>query len=104
MKTIKKLVMVLVAATVMVCSTGVFAQTQDAAANKTRQRLATKSTDPASASKEDAKSKPNMKLVAADPSGDPLKQEENHENGQTTSATKTSLPAAPDDSQANRHE
>src|SRR6266850_5761357 len=104
MKTTKQFVMILVAAMVLVCSTGVFAQTQDTSANKVRQRLAAKTSEPASASKEDTKSKPNMKLVAADPSGDPLKQEENHENGQTASATKTSLPAAPDDSQANRHE
>jgi polysaccharide export outer membrane protein len=81
MKTIKQFVMVSVAATVMVCSTGVFAQTQDAAANKTRQRLAAKNTEP----------------VSSEP-------EENRENGQTASTTKTSLPAVANDSQTNRHE
>jgi polysaccharide export outer membrane protein len=101
MKSIKQFVMVLVAATVMVCSTGVFAQTQDAAANKTRQRLATKSTEPVG-SKEDAKLKSNMKEVEAQPSGD--SKQGNHENGQTASATKTTLPPVVDDSQTNRHE
>jgi polysaccharide export outer membrane protein len=89
MKTIKQFVMVLVTATVMVCSTSVFAQTQDAAANKTRQRLATKNTEPASASKQ---------------SGDSFEPAESLANGQTASATKTSLPAVANDSQTNRHE
>lgn len=102
MNTIKQFVMVLVAATVMVCSTGVFAQTQDAAANKTRLRLATKNTEPASASKEDAKLKSGRKEGEAQP-GD-SKQKENLENGQTASANKATLPAVADDNQANRHE
>jgi polysaccharide export outer membrane protein len=89
MKTIKQFVMVLVTATVMVCSISVFAQTQDAAANKTRQRLATKNTEPASASKQ---------------SGDSFEPAESLANGQTASATKTSLPAVANDSQTNRHE
>jgi polysaccharide export outer membrane protein len=101
MKTIKQFVMVLIAATVLVCSTGVFAQGQDTAANKTRQRLATRTSEPANVSKPEANS--SIKK-GAELSGDPLAQEGNHETGRTASATKTSLPAAPDDSQANRHE
>ena len=45
MKTINKILVVLIAATVMVSSSAVFAQTPDGAGNKTRQRVATK-TDP----------------------------------------------------------
>jgi polysaccharide export outer membrane protein len=103
MKTIKQFVMVLVTATVMVCSNGVFAQTQDTAANKTRQRLASKSKEEASTSKEEAALK-SKKEGEARPSSDPLEQQGNHENGQTASAIKTSLPAVASDSQTNRHE
>jgi polysaccharide export outer membrane protein len=103
MKKIKQFVMVLIAATVLVNCTGVFAQTTDTAANKTRQRLARKTSEPANVSKEEAVEKSNIKK-GAELSGDPLAQEENHETDQTASATKTSLPPAPDDSQANRHE
>ena len=78
MKTIKKFVMVIVTATAMVSSSvGGFAQTPDAAANKTRQRLASKNPEQAKASKADAKG------ASIESAG----------NG-----------PVPEDSQANRHE
>ena len=62
MKTIKEFVRVIIAATVMASSiAGVFAQTPDAAGNKTRQRLVTKNPEQAKTTAQDTKSNPNAK-------------------------------------------
>jgi polysaccharide export outer membrane protein len=102
MKIIKQFVMLIVAAIVMACSIGVFAQTQDATANKTRQRLAMKTPETAIASKEDAKPKSNVNQGEAGSSDDLVKQ--GGEIGQTAASVKTSLPSPVSDDNQNRHE
>ena len=107
MKTTKEFVMVIIAATVMASSiSGVFAQTPDAAVNKTRQRLATKNVGQAKTSKENTESKLNLKQGEADPSDGAIDPGESGDVVQTASAVKApSLsPAVPEGSQTNRHE
>lgn len=97
--------MVIVAAMVMVCSTAVFSQNPDAVANKSRQRLVTKISEPANASKTDANSKPNAGQGVVDSSRDLTREENGVAIGQMSSSVASSLPSpTPDDSQTNRHE
>jgi polysaccharide export outer membrane protein len=105
MKTIKEFVMVILAATVMVSSIGgVFAQTPDSVANRTRQRLATKNSEQPKASKEAAKSKLNAKQGEINQQGS-MEPGGSGNIDQSASAVKSSpLPALPEDSQPNRHE
>ena len=73
MKTIKEFLMLIVAATVLVSSSaGVFAQTPDVVANKTRQRLAMKNPEQAKNTTLDAKSKLNAKQGEINQQGDSM--------------------------------
>jgi len=106
MKTIKEFVRVIIAATVMASSiAGVFAQTPDAAGNKTRQRLVTKNPEQAKTTAQDTKSNPNAKPDVINQDSESMKPEESDNPSQTASALKsTALPASQEESQANRHE
>jgi polysaccharide biosynthesis/export protein len=105
MKTMKELIMVFVAATVLVSSSaGICAQTPGVATDKTRQRLATK-TPHTNTVDENSKSKLNPADAQADPSRDSFDAAKNNATVQTVSATQSStLPAVPAEGQTNRHE
>lgn len=115
MNIVNKVLIVLIAATVMVSSTLVgFAQTQDTAGNKTRQRFATKTSpeDLKSQNVTPAKKDPNAKTDEPPQSNEPLQSNESVEpgesadQGQASSAKPSSeLPSdVPEESRANRHE
>lgn len=96
MKTVNKFLVVLMAATVMVSSSAVFAQTPDGTANKTRQRLATKNPEPSDSS---AGAKNLESALLAGPA-----DSKKSDAGQAA-ATLSSTPSdVPEDTQANRHE
>jgi protein involved in polysaccharide export with SLBB domain len=109
MKTVNKFLVMFIAATIVVSSGAVFAQTPDGAGNKTRQRLATK-TDPAK-SVPDASQKP-AKPVSNDPAADSsAKNLESVLLADPADSKKTGDGPAvatasdvPEDTQANRHE
>ncbi len=106
MKTMKELVMVIVAVMVVATSgVAVFAQTPEVVANKTRQRLATKNPEAANTTIEDPKSKLNPELDKTDTPTDPLEADKGSgATGQSASSVKAISPATPTESQANRHE
>ena len=106
MKTIKEFVRVIVAATVMASSiAGVFAQAPEAAANKTRQRLVTKSPEQTKPIAPDAKSKTGAEPDQTNQASDSMEPKQGDATSQTDSATKPSTgTAAPEDTQTNRHE
>jgi polysaccharide biosynthesis/export protein len=109
MNIVNKVLILLIAATVLVSSTAVgFAQTQDTVGNKTRQRFATKTSsgDVKSQSVTPTKRDPNAKPGEPLQSDDSVEQGESADKGQPSSAKPSSaLPAdVPEDTQANRHE
>jgi protein involved in polysaccharide export with SLBB domain len=111
MKTVNKILLVLIAVTVMVSASAVFAQTPAGTDSKTRQRFVTKTSAPDTtskpakdaATKQDATAKKDSGaktletvLMADDPAGDPKRVD----NGQAAA-----LPAdGSEDAAANRHE
>jgi protein involved in polysaccharide export with SLBB domain len=112
MKTVNKILVVLIAATVLVSSSAVFAQTPAGVDSKTRQRIVTKTSAPDTTSKpaKDAATKPDATakkdseaknletvLLADDAAGDPKRVA----GGQTAAAMPAS---ASEDAAANRHE
>ncbi|HVQ39368.1 MAG TPA: polysaccharide biosynthesis/export family protein [Pyrinomonadaceae bacterium] len=107
MKTIKAFMLATVAATVMASAgAGVSAQTSDGAvANKTRQRLATKSSGETTPNAiENSKSQPNSEGTAIEPAGDPAGIASNGATEQGVTSLKPSTdPVVPAD-QGNRHE
>ncbi len=106
MKTIKEFVRVIIAAMVMASSiAGVFAQSPEAAGNKTRQRLVTKSPEQTKPIAQDAKSTPGAKPDETNQASDSMEPEQSDATSRTAAATKPSTaPAAPEGPQANRHE
>jgi len=95
------------AAMVMISSSvGVIAQTPDAVANKTRQRLVTKGPEQAKTSKEDSKKTLNLDQGEADRSGDSSQAKASGEvnPGDTAVKPSTLAPPVPQDTQSNRHE
>lgn len=102
MKTMKVLLMMIVAATVVAASgEGIFAQSPDAVANKTRQRLVTQDSQQTNTDKEKSK----MKSSEAGTSSEIIGAAKNAETGQSASSvTSSTLPGAPAESQGNRHE
>lgn len=104
MKTMKELMMVIVAATVLVSSSvGICAQTPGVVTNKTRQRLATKT--PQQTNTVNENSKPNPGEGKADPSGDSFEADRNGATVQGVPSVQSStLPGVPAEGQANRHE
>ena len=106
MKIIKEFVRVIIASTVMAASiAGVFAQTPEAAGNKTRQRLVTKSPEQTKPIALDAKSKSGAKPDETNQASDSVEPEQSDATSQTASATKPSTaPAAREEPQTNRHE
>ena len=108
MNLVNKVLILLMAATVLVSSTVIgFAQTQDPTGNKTRQRFATKtnSGDVNSQSVTPAKKDPNAKTVEPLQLDESVEPGESADKGQTSSAKPSALPSdVPEDTQANRHE
>lgn len=105
MKTMKVLLMTIVAATVLVSSGAVLAQSPDAVANKTRQRLVTKDSQQTNTAKANPKSKLNSGEGEVNASSEPIEAAKSDATGQSVSSVKSStLPGAPAESQANRHE
>lgn len=102
MKTMKELMMVIVAATVLVSSSlGICAQTPAVVGNKTRERLVTKNPQQTNTVDENSKSKLTPGDGEADPSGDSSEAGKNGATVQTMSSAKLGVPA---EGQANRHE
>lgn len=103
MKTNKQFGIVIMAAMVMISSNaGVIAQTPDAVANKTRQRLVSKDPEQARSSKEDSKKQLNSTPGETDPSGD-------SSQAKVTAAVNpgdpsVGAPPVPEDTKSNRHE
>jgi polysaccharide export outer membrane protein len=106
MTTIKGFIRVIIVATVMASSiAGVFAQTPDAAGNKTRQRLVTKNPEQTKPIAQDATSKPNAQQDGIHQESISMEPEQSADTSQTPSAVKSStVPAVPEERQANRHE
>jgi polysaccharide export outer membrane protein len=122
MKTVNKILVVLMAATIVVSSTAVFAQTPDVVANKTRQRMVTKNPDPVSGIVTDAnsdatpvKKSPNAKKGENAPSLEPDPANVVGANSNVTEGTGQAAPAmaantstvpanVSEDSKANRFE
>jgi polysaccharide biosynthesis/export protein len=102
MKRMKLLLMMIVAAIFVASSGGgIFAQSSDAVANKTRQRLVTTDSQQTNTLKEKSK----MKSSEADASSEMLGAAKKTETGQSASTvTQSTLPGAPAESQGNRHE
>lgn len=100
----KVLLMMIVAATVVASlGGGIFAQSPDAVANKTRQRQVTQDSPQTNTTKENPKS--TMKSSEADTSSEMIGPATNAETGQSASSvTPSTLPGAPVESQGNRHE
>lgn len=107
MRIVNKVLIMLFAATVMVSSTVIgFAQTQDPAGSKTRQRFATKSSseEVKSQTGTSAKNDPNAKKDEPLQS-DVIEPGASTDKGQTATAKPSALPSdVPEDTQANRHE
>jgi len=104
MKTMKELMMVIVAGTVLVSSSvGVCSQTPGAATNKTRERLATKTPQQTDTAKENSKAKLNP-----DGKPDPSDSIEADKDGvtvqNTTSVKSTTSSGVLPEGQGNRHE
>ena len=114
MKTFNKLLVVLVAAIMVAPGAGVLAQTPDTTGNKTRQRFATKNTEPAKANSQDPKTKQdgNAKNGVTVSPGDSVEVSESggaSQPGSAISPAATVNAAAkptdiPQETQANRHE
>ena len=120
MKTVNKVLVAVVAATVMVSSNVVFAQTPPVSSAKTRQRFATRGSAPDKKSTEEANAKPGKPLKSgAGTTEQPVTTDSGAKNlesvlladpvdsrksvdGDSTAAMK--LSDVPEDSQANRHE
>jgi polysaccharide biosynthesis/export protein len=107
MKTMKELMMVIVAATVLVSSSvGVCAQTPGGVTNKTRQRLATKNPSQTNTVNETSKSELNPVDGEANPASDSIEADKDDTKTQSVSSVKSSsLPRVSSaEGQTNRHE
>jgi polysaccharide export outer membrane protein len=112
MKTVNKILIGLIAATMLVSSSAVLAQTPDSANNKTRQRLATKSdpkvmTDAATQPAQSSKSSDNGatdQTPATDSSAKNLESVLLADPADSKPTVAAKPPDVPEETQANRHE
>ena len=108
MKTANKFLVALMAAVVTISSSpAVFAQTPDAAANKTRQRLVTKNPEPVSSNAPDANPDPKKgdKALETQLTVNDASSKVADGTGQASSVTTSTMPSGlPDESKTNRIE